>query len=288
MKDYLSLIKFSHTIFAIPFAIIGFTLGVFDAKTGFDPDLFVKVILCMVFARSAAMAFNRYLDRDIDKLNPRTSAREIPAGVIGEKNALLFTGLNVGLFVSVTYFINNVCFLLSPVALAFILGYSYTKRFTSLCHVVLGISLALAPVGAFLAVTGQFKVLPVLLGFVVMFWVSGFDIIYALQDDIFDKSQKLHSIPVNVGRRKALLLSRVFHLASALILLYFVYLTVLSFPAFSNLLWIGYFLFISMLFYQHTLVKENDLSRVGLAFFTFNGIASLLFGLVFIADAWLI
>lgn len=242
----------------------------------------------MVFARSAAMAFNRYLDRDIDKLNPRTSTREIPAGIIGEKSALLFTGLNIVFFIVVTYFINNVCFFLSPVALAVILGYSYTKRFTALCHVVLGVGLALAPVGAFLAVTGQFNIMPLLLGFVVMFWVSGFDIIYALQDDTFDKSQKLHSIPVILGRSRALLLSRVFHFTSALILSYFVYLTVLSFPAFSYWLWVGYIFFISMLFYQHTVVRENDLSRVGLAFFTFNGIASLIFGAVFIADAWLI
>lgn len=241
----------------------------------------------MVFARSAAMAFNRYLDRDIDKLNPRTSTREIPAGIIGENSALLFTGLNVVLFIAVTYFINSLCFFLSPVALAVILGYSYTKRFTALCHLVLGIGLALAPVGAFLAVTGQFNLLPVLLGFVVMFWVSGFDIIYALQDDTFDKSQNLYSIPVLLGRGKALILSRIFHLISAFILFYFVYLTEVTLPEFGLLLWVGYVFFIFMLFYQHTLVKENDLSRVGLAFFTFNGIASLLFGSVFIADAWL-
>ena len=242
----------------------------------------------MVFARSAAMAFNRYLDRDIDKLNPRTSTREIPAGIIGKNSALLFTALNVVLFVAVTYFINSLCFFLSPVALAVILGYSYTKRFTALCHVVLGTGLALAPVGAYLAVTGQFNVLPVLLGFVVLFWVSGFDIIYALQDEMFDKSQNLYSMPVLLGRAKALILSRVFHLISALILFFFVFQTEAAFPKFGILLWGGYVSFIFMLFYQHTLVKEYDLSRVGLAFFTFNGIASLLFGSIFILDAWLL
>lgn len=271
-KSYLSLIKFSHTIFALPFAVIGFLLAVTLNAYYFDWKLFGLVILCMVFARNAAMAFNRYIDRDIDKVNPRTAVREIPSGVIGAKPALIFTLINSLLFVTTTWFINELCFYLSPVALLVILGYSLTKRFTFLCHLVLGIGLSLAPIGAYLAVTGKFDWLPMFFSFAVLFWVSGFDIIYALQDEDFDKSNKLKSIPVVLGKRGALMLSVIFHIISTVFILW-----AGVYGYFGTWYWIGAGIFAGLLIYQHTLVKPNDLSKVNLAFFTTNGIASVAF-----------
>ncbi len=283
MKNYLSLIKFSHTIFALPFALIGFFLAI--NSTGFETNwmTLIYVVLCMVFARSAAMAFNRYIDREIDLANPRTAeVREIPNGTITAKNALVFVLINCALFIGTTYLINPLCFYLSPVALAVVLGYSLTKRFTALCHLVLGIGLSLAPIGAYLAVTGQFDWLPLFFSFAVLFWVSGFDIIYALQDEEFDKKQKLHSIPVLLGKKKALMLSNVLHLFTAAFILYAGY--------YANLglfYWIGSGLFIALLIYQHLIVKPNDLSKVNLAFFTTNGIASALFAAFVLLELYL-
>lgn len=288
LTKYLSLIKFPHTVFALPFALIGFFMGTMMMDYHLDFSLLVKVVLCMVFARSAAMAFNRYLDRDIDRENPRTKSREIPAGILPEKQVLLFVGVNVTFFILTTYFINLLCFFLSPVALLVILGYSYTKRFTAFCHLVLGVGLGLAPVGAYLAVTGSFHFLPVLLGLAVFFWVSGFDIIYALQDEEFDQSHQLKSIPAALGKKNALIVSRLLHFCSALFLTLFTYQATEIFSELQWLLILGYGLFLSMLVYQHTLVNEKDLSRVNLAFFTFNGLASVAFGLFFIADVYLL
>jgi 4-hydroxybenzoate polyprenyltransferase len=286
LGNYLSLIKFSHTIFALPFALVGFTLGTLTTGT-FAWRLLALVLLCMVFARSAAMAFNRYLDRDIDKDNPRTAVREIPAGIISATSALRFVILNSILFIATTWFINTLCFFLSPVALLVILGYSYTKRFTSWCHFVLGLGLALAPVGAYLAVTGAFAGLPVLYGAVVLCWVAGFDIIYALQDVEFDQSHALSSMPVRLGRVGALRLSNGIHLVSGLFLLLASYWQVAAFSAFSWLQWLAAGIFLVLLVYQHTLVRADDLSRVNLAFFTTNGLASVIFGGLVITDAFL-
>ena len=277
-KNYLSLIKFSHTIFALPFAIIGFSLA--TANFEFDLITLVQIILCMVFARSSAMAFNRYIDREIDLKNPRTAnVREIPSGKISPKNALLFVIINVILFITTTYFINNLCFALSPIALLVILGYSYTKRFTSFCHLVLGVGLGLAPIGAYLAVANEFNWIPVLIGVSVMFWVAGFDIIYALQDDDFDKENKLNSMPVLLGRKNALLFSRTLHFFTAISLFIVGY-----FGSFEIYYWIGFVLFSGLLSYQHRIIKHNDLSKVGMAFFTTNGIASILFGIFVVFD----
>lgn len=277
--NYLSLIKFSHTIFAMPFAVIGFLLAVILREADFDWLLFVKVLLCMVFARSAAMAFNRYIDRKFDEANPRTAVREIPAGIISPGAALAFVIISSALFIATTYFINPICFYLSPVALLVILGYSLTKRFTALCHVVLGIGLALAPIGAYLAVTGKFDLLPLLFSFTVLFWVSGFDIIYALQDEEFDRSKKLHSIPVMLGKKGALLLSRFLHLCSASLVVF-----AGIYAEFDLWYWLGAVAFIGLLIYQHTLVKPHDLSRVNLAFGTTNGIASVIFAVFVIFE----
>lgn len=285
MKNYLSLIKFSHTIFAMPFACIGFFLATTSSSNSTNWWLFLKVVLCMVFARSAAMAFNRYADRDIDEKNPRTALREIPAGVISPDNALYFVVVNCLLFVVTTYFINSLCFFLSPIALAVVLGYSYTKRFTALCHFVLGIGLALAPIGAYVAVTGRFdnnSIIAIIYSFVVLFWVSGFDIIYALQDEDFDKSLGLNSIPAALGKNRALTLSNLLHIiAAALVIL-------AGIQAEAGMYyWIGTCIFIGLLMYQHFLVKPNDLSKVNLAFFTTNGIASAVFGGLVILDLFL-
>ncbi len=297
IKNYLSLIKFSHTIFAMPFALIGFFIGIkhlgfFKMEDSTQPNifrcflstsgfalLFLLVILCMVFARSAAMAFNRYLDRRFDTLNPRTAVREIPKGIITPKNALVFTLVSCVLFLVSCFFINRICFYLSPVALAVVLGYSYTKRFTPLCHLILGLGLSLAPIGAYLAVTGVFHLLPVLFSLAVLFWVSGFDIIYALQDVEFDQSQKLYSIPAWLGKEKALKVSELLHLLSAGSVI-----TAGFLGHFGILYWIGVAIFVGCLIYQHLIVKPNDLRKVNFAFMTTNGIASVVFSVFVIAD----
>jgi 4-hydroxybenzoate polyprenyltransferase len=273
-RNYLSLIKFSHTVFALPFAFIGFTLAVVYFHEPFKWELLVAMLLCMVFARSAAMSFNRYLDRKYDALNPRTAKREIPAGVIRPGQALTFTIINCVLFVATTWFINKACFYLSFVALFVVLFYSYTKRITALCHLVLGVGLSLSPIGAFLAVTGYFKLLPLLFSFLVLTWVGGFDIIYALQDEEFDRSQKLHSIPAALGKCNALMVSRMLHVLSAILI---VAAGVVG--HFNWIYWIGAGVYMCMLAYQHMLVKPNDLSKVGIAFANTNGIASVVFAI---------
>lgn len=271
IKHYLSLVKFSHTIFALPFALIGFTLALSEGYS-FSLKLLLLVLVCMVTARNSAMAFNRFIDRKFDALNPRTAIREIPAGIINPKNALFFIIINCLLFVTATYFINTICFYLSPVALFTVLFYSYTKRFTPLCHLVLGCGLALAPIGAYLAVTGVFAWLPLLFSFTVFTWVSGFDIIYALQDETFDREHQLNSIPVLLGTKGALRFSEVLHVFSIAFVISAGFL-----GHFNFLYWIGVALFTGLVIYQHTIVKPNDLSRVNLAFGTTNGIASVVF-----------
>jgi 4-hydroxybenzoate polyprenyltransferase len=294
VKSYLSLIRFSHTVFAMPFALIGFFLAVTQVYA--DPNavefiphgpvgIFLRlllVILCMIFARSAAMAFNRWLDVKFDGLNPRTAIREIPAGIISKNSALRFVILSCVAFIVTTWFINPLCFRLSFVALAVVLGYSYTKRFTPLCHLVLGLGLSLAPIGAYLAVTGHFALLPILFSFTVIFWVSGFDIIYALQDEEFDKSHNLYSMPSWLGKAKALRVSELLHLLStACVIAAGIY------GGFGWWYWVGVAIFMGMLIYQHTIVKPNDLSRVNLAFMTANGIASVVFAVFVITDLFL-
>lgn len=233
------------------------------------------------------MAFNRYLDRDIDAKNPRTANREIPAGEISPKSALLFVIVNCLLFMATTWFINPLCLMLSPVALFVVLIYSYTKRFTFLCHFVLGLGLGLAPIGAYLAAGGGFDLIPLLYSFSVLFWVSGFDIIYALQDEGFDKSMKLHSIPTALGKNNALILSSVLHVITALLMIAGNYFLAANYEEFGFISWIGTGLFVTLLFYQHLLVKPNDLSKVNLAFFTTNGIASLMIGGLIILDLFI-
>lgn len=225
------------------------------------------------------MAFNRYLDREFDAKNPRTAIREIPKGIISPRQALFFTVINCLLFIATTWFINRICFYLSPVALLVILGYSYTKRFTALCHLVLGLGLSLAPIGAYLAVTGVFHWLPILFSIAVICWVSGFDIIYALQDVSFDRSQELYSMPARLGKSTALHISEALHFVSAAAV---IIAGVIG--NFGWLYWAGVAVFAGCLIYQHSIVKPNDLRRVNLAFMTTNGIASVVFAIFVIAD----
>lgn len=279
IKKYFSMVKFAHTIFAMPFAMIGYFLGVVYAGVGFSWLTFLLVVLCMVFARNAAMGFNRYADRAIDVKNPRTSERELPSGMIQPWAALAFVVVNSMAFVVTCWFLNPLVFCLSPVALFVVLGYSFTKRYTSLCHFVMGIGLSLAPVGAYLAVTGIFDWLPLMFSFVVLLWAGGFDIIYALQDENFDIQERLHSIPAWLGIRRALIVSAAVHtIAGALVVIIGI------FWSFGVWYMAGAAIFLFLLLYQHLIVRPDDLSRVNAAFFTSNGIASIVFAVCTIFD----
>ncbi len=276
---YFSLVKFSHTVFAMPFAIAGYFIGATEPGYGFSVKTFLLVLACMVFARSAAMAFNRWADVRFDSLNPRTAVREIPSGKITPRQAIVFVIASSLLFIAATGMLNRLTLILSPVALAVVLGYSYTKRFTPLCHLVLGLGLSLAPIGAYIAVTGHFALLPLIYSFIVLTWVSGFDIIYSLQDDEFDRDTGLYSIPAVMSRGKALAVSSALHAVSVALVAaagitgeggYFY--------------WTGAAIFIMMLIYQHLIVRPDDLSRVNMAFGTTNGIAGVIYGLAVVLD----
>ena len=266
----LEMIKFEHTIFALPFALIATLLA---ARPHLFPDLrtIFWILVAMVSARSSAMAFNRIVDADYDKNNPRTAARHIPAGLLSQTQVWTFLAVTLGLFELASWQLNALCFALSPVALLFILGYSYTKRFTSLCHIVLGCAIGIAPVGAWLAVTGKWSLVPLMFGAIVMLWIGGFDIIYALQDYDFDSRSSLFSLPKKLGKANSLLVSRMLHalmnslliavgLVAGLHLIYF----------------IGVIVVAGLIIYEQLLVKPDDLSRVNLAFFTLNGWVSML------------
>lgn len=273
IKKYFSMVKFAHSVFAMPFAFLGFFLAIRLNNLEFDYTTLGYIVFAMIFARNAAMGFNRYLDRNIDKLNDRTKGREVAAGIISSKNALIFIIINVLLFMGTAWLINSLAFYLSPIALAVVLGYSYTKRFTVLCHLVLGLGLSLAPIGAYISVTGSFNnIIPVIFSFVVLFWTAGFDIIYALQDADFDKENNLKSIPSRLGKKRALLVARSLHILTALLVMLAGYFL-------NTGLWysIAIGVFIVALFSQHRLVSADDLSKVNLAFFTTNGIASIVF-----------
>ena len=278
-KSYLSLVKFSHTLFAMPFAMYGLFLGFSHTLAPINFILLLKVIACMVFARNAAMAFNRLIDKEFDAINPRTSARELPQKIIKDKQVLFFIGINSLLFIVTTYFINTLVFYLSPIALFVILGYSLTKRYTFLCHFFLGLGLSLAPIGAYLTVTSEFHYIPVLVSIMVLLWTAGFDIIYALQDADFDNKTGLHSIPSSIGIQKSLILSSILH-GVAIILCIVIGLLLKS----GIYYYVGALVFSGALVYQHLIIKSTDLSRINLAFFTLNGFASLVYGTFAVLD----
>jgi len=279
VRDYFSLVKFSHTVFAMPFALIGFSLAVAKDEFSFSIRLLLLIILCMIFARNAAMGFNRLADRNFDALNPRTRKREIPSGIIDTRSAAAFVIINAILFIVAAGFINRLTLFLSPAALLIILGYSLTKRITSLCHFILGLGLSLAPIGAYISVTGHFSLIPLIYSFIVLTWVSGFDIIYALQDDEFDKSNQLHSLPSATGRKKALSISIFVHFITFVLVLIAGVL-----GKSGSLYWSGAVVFTFLLIYQHSIVRHDDLSKVTMAFATTNGIASILFAVFVILD----
>ncbi len=282
VTNYFSFVKISHTIFSLPFALIGFFLAIHSTDAGLNLKLLLLVVLCVFFARNAAMGFNRYADREIDKKNPRTAIREIPSNIIKPSSALAFVIINALLFMVTTWFLNPLCFYLSPVALFVVLGYSLTKRFTYLSHLFLGLGLALAPIGAYLAVTARFEVLPLLYSFIVLFWVAGFDILYSLQDEEFDKTENLKSMPVLLGKRNALVLSALFHLITVIIVIIAGFI-----GPFGILYWIGAAIFTILLTYEHLIVKPNDISRVNLAFATLNGLASVAYACFVIGDLFI-
>lgn len=278
------LVKFSHTVFAMPFAMTGFVcalkFGVAEMPdTGEWLLLLLQVAACMVFARNVAMGFNRWADRDIDAANPRTAGREIPAGVITPARALVFVAVNAVLFVAVAASINKLTAVLSPVALAVIMFYSWCKRFTSLAHLVLGLSLGIAPAGAYIAVAGELSAIPCTLSLLVMTWCAGFDIIYALQDAEFDRRNGLHSIPSRFSVRTSLGISIALHTVSFAALMLFASMMPQGWP-----LWCGCTVFTALLVLQHVLVTPSRQRNIGIAFGTLNGIASLLFALFVIAD----
>jgi len=275
----LSMIRFAHTVFALPFALLAAVL----AAGGVPPfaTLF-WILVAMVGARSAAMSFNRIADREVDARNPRTASRELPSGVLTVRFAALFCVASAALFVLAAAQLNRLCLYLSPVALAVVLGYSMTKRFTALSHLVLGLSLAIAPVGAWIAVTGAFALLPVVLALAVVFWVAGFDVVYSLQDEAFDREQGLKSLPARLGNRRALLASALFH-AAALAILFGAFVLARGGALFG----LGVVLAGAFLVRQHAIVKPGDLSRVDAAFFTANGWLSIVFFLCGAADVLL-
>ena len=266
----MGLVKFSHTIFAMPFALMAFVFALKTTEAQFSWILLLQVVGCMVFARNVAMGFNRWADHKIDGENPRTATREIPAGKISPKSAMTFVVINALLFIVVSSSINLLTAVLSPVALIVVMFYSYCKRFTSLAHIVLGLSLGIAPSAAYIAVTGTLTFAPCLITLLVLTWCGGFDIIYALQDLDFDRQRGLHSIPVRFGVRGALYISIALHAASIATLILFA----LSCPQ-GWLLWTGVALFSLCIIVEHILVTPTKQRSIGIAFGTLNGIASL-------------
>ncbi len=279
MKRYISLVKFAHTIFAMPFALMAFTYALWSTEAEFSWWLLLQVLLCMVFARNVAMGFNRWADRDIDAANPRTANREIPAGKISPRNAMIFVVVNAILFMATACTINLLTAILSPVALAVIMFYSYCKRFTALAHIVLGLSLAIAPAGAFIAVTGTLTWEVCLLSLLVLTWCGGFDIIYALQDAEFDRKRGLHSIPSRFSVATSLYISIALHCVSVVALVGFA----LNLPQ-SWVLWCGVALFTAILVAEHILVTPTRQRSIGIVFGTLNGLASLTLAAFVIAN----
>ncbi len=281
VHEYLSLVKFSHSVFALPFALIALVI----AEGGLPTlRLLTLVVLAAVAARTAAMGFNRWVDRDIDAANPRTRGREIPAGKVSPRAALFLVGASSLVFVAAAYALNPLAFAFSPVVLLVLLGYSYTKRFTWGCHLVLGVALGLAPLGAWIASKGSLEgiSIPLLLALAVLTWVAGFDVIYSCQDEDFDRGLGLQSIPARFGIPRALQLSSLLHVLTVVFLVLLGLLAGLGF-----FWWLGVGLTGLLLFYEHRLVRPDDLSKVQAAFFTMNGLVSLLLAMLAFLDVLL-
>jgi 4-hydroxybenzoate polyprenyltransferase len=274
------MVKFSHSIFALPFALSGATLAALES--GITLDRVVWIIVAMVAARNAAMSFNRLADRRIDARNPRTAERELPAGRLSPGAAWAFIVSLAAVFVFAAFQLGPLCGWLSPLALAVIFGYSYTKRFTWGSHLVLGLSLAMAPVGGWLAVSGRFSALAWLLGAAVLMWVAGFDVIYACQDVAFDRASGLHSIPARFGVAHGLVVARLLHTGTLVALAGVGHLAPLH-PVY----WVGWLIIAGILIWEHRLVRADDLSNVGVAFFNMNGLISVIYLATILAAAFL-
>jgi 4-hydroxybenzoate polyprenyltransferase len=279
LKIILEMIKFEHTVFALPFAI----MSAFIAADTEDrlPSLteFGWILVAMVGARSCAMAFNRLADAEIDSQNTRTATRAIPAGLITKGAVWIFTLVSAGLLVCAAWRLNPLAFKLSPVALAVIMGYSFTKRFTALSHLWLGLALSISPVGAWIAIKGQFDWTPIILCCVVLLWTAGFDIIYACQDVNFDRKHGLYSIPARIGIRWALWVSSALHVVAVFLLF-----CIPRFAEMGHFYFVGVWIVVFIFIYEHAIVKPDDLSRVNLAFFTLNSMISLVLMALSIAD----
>ncbi|MFM7040509.1 MAG: UbiA-like polyprenyltransferase [Planctomycetaceae bacterium] len=283
-RNYLQLIRFSHTIFALPFALLGAVLAWSQPGTVFRWQDLLGILVCMVAARSAAMAFNRLVDRQIDARNPRTAGRHLPAGLLSVRGVALFTIASSAVFVAATaiFLPKNLPLMLSVPVLLFLLGYSLAKRFTSLCHYWLSAALMLSPVAAWIAVRNEFSLIPASLAAVIFFWVGGFDILYACQDADFDRSARLHSIPARFGIATALRMALVSHLITIVMLLAVWQIAGLGWIFLAGVLAIAL-----LLLYEHSLVSANDLTRVNIAFFQVNAVIS--FGVLVVGclDVWL-
>lgn len=286
IRSYARLVRFSHTVFALPFALASVALAWPTHPVTLRS--FFWILIAMVSARSAAMAFNRLADRKFDALNPRTQQWELPQGSVKVREAVILTVIGSVVFVYAAYQLNFVCFILSPVALTIIFFYSLTKRFTWTSHLFLGLALSLAPMGAWLAVSGSPIDLaelatPFFLGLAVLFWLAGFDIIYSLQDQGFDRQEGLHSIPVRFGVVRALQLSSFFHFCTL------IFLALVGVEAEMGLIyWLGWLTVSAILFWEHLIVTANDLSRINRAFFDFNAYVSIGYLLTTVADLFLI
>lgn len=279
VRAYARMIALSHTVFALPFALAAAVLASREVSVG--PAQIGLVLVAMVTARSSAMGFNRIVDRDLDARNPRTQDRELPAGRISLRAAWAFTLGSAVVFVVAAALLGPATLMLAPVALAILWGYSLTKRFTALCHLFLGLALALAPTGVWVALTGTYGTVPLLLSLAVGTWVAGFDVIYACQDAAFDRAQGLHSLPAALGLRGALVVSGLLHVATVALLG--------ALPAVVPLGWTyaaGVLLIAGVLAYEHWIVRPDDLSRVNRAFFDLNGYVSLLFLAFVAAGVW--
>ena len=279
----LEMIKFEHSLFALPFALTGALLAVRDAGYRVEPVKFAWIILAMVAARSAAMAFNRLLDAEIDGRNPRTRARHIPAGLLSKTFTWGFVVASSAVFVGAAGALNRLCLILAPLALAVVFFYSFTKRFTAFSHLVLGFALGIAPAAAWIAIQGRLDPAILWLTAAVMFWTAGFDIIYSCQDYEFDTDTGLFSLPARLGIAGALRVARLFHLAMVFCLVALLYSFDLNWLALA-----GVAATAGVLIYEHRLVKPDDLSRVNMAFFNLNAYVSVLFFVFWAADIWIL
>lgn len=275
---FIKMIKLEHSLFALPFAFVGMIL----AANGLPSwDIILWVVVAMVGARSAAMGVNRYADAEIDARNPRTASREIPAGNISKKATLFYILLSLALYFTAAFMLNRLTAILSPIPVLIFILYAYAKRFTNFCHVILGIALGLAPICAWIAVTGSIDTAPFILGSAVILWVAGFDILYAIQDIEYDRKEGLYSIPAVFGTGGSLIIARILHFAAICLFI--------SLMAFTNLGYVylaGVLLSGALMAYEHSLVSKDELSKLNMAFFNMNAYISITIMIFTIIDIW--